>query len=579
MNNYIENYPRPQLIRDKWESLDGRWDFAFDNDCVGESCCYFNGFKSQHEITVPFTYETQLSGINDSSPCDCVWYSRRINILSGDDSVLINFEGSDYITRLWVNGQYAGEHTGGYNRFTFDITNLVKPGENLIVVCVLDSLNKAQPRGKQRWLDKSFECWYVQTTGIWKSVWLEYAPKTRIDSIKMTPNMADSTIEIIATLNREVILADLTAEIDFESQFISRTSISFEGKTGKIIAQVSCNAIPWAVKNWTPEDPKLYDIKLSLVIDGSASDEILSYFGMRDIKISGRDVLLNGKPLYQRLVLDQGYWKSSHLTPPNEAALVEDIDKIKALGFNGVRKHMKIEDERFLYWADVKGLLVWSEFPATYAFNDEAIESFTEQWITAVKQNYNHPSIITWTPFNESWGVSEIRHDVSQQAFTQGIYYLTKAIDPMRPVICNDGWEHTISDIITLHDYEETGKAFSKRYADKNEILENAIAHNGFKFAFAEGFNYDGQPMIISEYGGIAFSNNQVGWGYGNKVVDEKAFIERYDDITSAIKALDYCCGFCYTQVSDVQQEINGLMNEDRSFKLSPEAIREINLR
>jgi hypothetical protein len=301
---------------------------------------------------------------------------------------------------------------------------------------------------------------------------------------------------------------------------------------------------------------------------------------MREITIDGPNVLLNGRPLYQRLILDQGYWKDSHLTPPDEEALIRDIDKTLALGYNGVRKHQKTEDERFLYWADVKGLLVWGEMAAAYEFNDQAVHSFTREWMEIVRQNYNHPSIITWTPFNESWGVPRIKTDAAQQRFTQAIYYLTKSFDPYRPVICNDGWEHTISDIITLHDYEEKGEDFLGRYLEyTKEILGNTIYHNKSKSAFADGFAYRGQPVILSEFGGIAFNNDHSGWGYGNKVNSPEEFIKRFDAITTAIKKVDLFCGYCYTQVTDVQQEINGLMDSERNFKVDPKVIKEINER
>ena len=317
-----------------------------------------------------------------------------------------------------------------------------------------------------------------------------------------------------------------------------------------------------------------------LIRKGELLDQAGSYFAMREIRIDGPNVLLNGKPLYQRLILDQGYWKSSHLTPPSEEALLEDIEKIQALGYNGVRKHQKIEDERFLYWCDVKGLLVWSEAPAAYQFSDYAVEEFTREWMEIVRQNYNHPCIITWTPFNESWGISMVKTDRMEQHFTEAVYHLTKSMDPFRPVIVNDGWEHTVSDLITLHDYEEEGETLKARYSEfKKEILDGQIYHCSHKSAMANGYPYAGQPVILSEFGGIAFDGNDSGWGYGNKVDSEEAFIRRFDAVTTAVKELPYVCGYCYTQVSDVQQEINGLLDEEHQFKIDPEKIREINER
>lgn len=580
MKNYVENYPRPQLIRDRWECLDGKWDFAFDDENLGETQSWFLAPKTGMQITVPFTYETKLSGIGDETIHNYVWYFKKLQVENGSQRAILHFEGSDYVTKLWVNGVFVGSHQGGYSRFSFDITPYLQNGEALLAVKVEDSLDLTQPRGKQRWKQENFACWYVQTTGIWKTVWLEYAPDTRIEHLKLTPNFQEQSVEILADIPWGAGCT-FTAAASFEGFTVGSATACVHEKKAKLTLSIrNTDLDEWGAKAWTPDQPNLYDLELQLIRDGKAVDTVRSYFGLREISIQGNQVLLNGHRLYQRLILDQGYWRDSHLTPPSEAALVEDIDKLMVLGYNGVRKHMKVEDERFLLWADRKGFLVWSEFPATYAYNDQAVENFTEEWLQVVKQNYSHPSIITWTPFNESWGVPNIMRDKKQQDFTRGIYYLTKAIDPMRPVICNDGWEHTVSDIITLHDYEERGEVFTARYqGQKDALLSNEIQHNNDKYAFAEGYRYCGQPVLISEYGGIAFNNDDSGWGYGNKVSTEKAFLERFDSITTAVKGLDYCCGFCYTQVTDVQQEINGLMDIDRNYKVDPEEIRKINLK
>lgn len=578
MKNYIKDYPRPQMIRKDWALLDGKWDFAFDDANIGEASDWKNGLPEAKKITVPFSYETKLSGIGDEKVHNHVWYARKINVESKNKRVLLHFEGCDYRSRVFVNGNLAGEHLGGYARFSFDVTELVTEGENLIVVHAEDSLSRSQPRGKQRWLKDNFACWYVQTTGIWKSVWMEYVPEAHITSLKLTPSMAERSIIIEAGISKADGL-QLFAAASFDG-----TEVGYamqEVKEGKVKFSVNVNNTDmdeWGIKSWTPENPNLYDLQLSLMRGTELCDTVLSYFGMREISIKGDRVLLNGYPFYQKLILDQGYWKDSHLTPPDEAALIEDIDKVQQLGYNGVRKHQKTEDERFLYWCDVKGLLVWSEFPATYSYTDEAVENISREWTEIVKQNYSHPCIITWTPFNESWGVPDIATDSKQQSFTESIYKLTKSIDSMRPVICNDGWRHTISDIITLHDYVESGDEFYASYSkNKDALLNNEEPFNSREYAFAEGYGYKGQPVIISEFGGIAFDNDDSGWGYGNKIETEDAFLARFASITGAIKKLDYCCGYCYTQVSDVQQEINGLMDMERNFKVSPEAIAKIN--
>lgn len=590
MKCYVKDYPRPQFVRNNWENLNGTWEFGFDDKNCGEQERWYENFKGEMKIQVPFTYETELSGIQDETRHDNIWYHRTVQVDGSKlkkNNFIIHFEGSDFVTKLWVNGQYAGSHRGGYARFSFDITELVKDGENQLTVKVEDSFDIQQPRGKQRWINQNFGCWYIQTTGIWKTVWTEYVPKVNLDYVKMTPNLEDYSLELEYNVNAPECMMDgelmIEAAVSFDGMLINKNITAvmaghMETRIDLFVKKQDC--LEWSVKTWSPEEPNLYDIEFRLVNKGEILDEIGSYFAMREIRIDGSNILLNGRPLYQRLILDQGYWGASHLTPPSEEALIEDIDKIHALGYNGLRKHQKTEDERFLYWCDVKGMLVWSEVAAAYQYSDYAVTEFTTEWMDIVKQNYNHPCIITWTPFNESWGISCVGTKRTEQHFTEAIYHLTKSLDKHRPVIVNDGWEHTVSDIITLHDYEELGEILKARYTQyQDEIMKAEVYHNNNKPAIAAGYAYKGQPIIISEYGGIAFNNDDSGWGYGNKVNTKEEFIRRFDNITTAVKEIPYVCGFCYTQVSDVQQEINGLMDIDRNFKVDPEVIKEINER
>jgi beta-galactosidase/beta-glucuronidase len=581
LNCYIKDYPRPQFVRRNWVNLNGTWEFAFDDNNCGEKERWYRSFEASHTIQVPFTYETKLSGIGEETAHNHIWYHRQITVDQISEKVILHFEGSDYETKVWINGQYAGNHFGGYSRFSLDITDELTEGTNNIIVKVSDSDHLDQPRGKQRWKEQSFECWYVQTTGIWKTVWLEYVPKTSIRAVKMTPNLEKRALDLIWDVDTDNLRENLTlkAEIRFEGQFVNSVALPVRSNQLRTRMEMYSQSIgDWGLKVWTPWNPFLYDIKFTLWEGESCIDTVESYFGMRDVSIKGSQLLLNRDPIYQRLILDQGYWKDSHLTPPNEEALIDDVEKVIQLGFNGVRKHQKTEDERFLYWCDVKGLLVWSEAPSTYLFSDDMVNHFMKEWMDIVRQNYNHPCIITWTPVNESWGVSRIRTDKAQQSFSEAVYHVTKAFDPMRPVIVNDGWEHTVSDIITIHDYQESGDKFYEKYMTKKElILDNQVTHNGGRYLMADGYQYQGQPIMISEYGGIAFHNNESGWGYGNKVSDEEGFIKRYDAITSAIKKVPYITGYCYTQLTDVQQEINGLMTIDRVLKVDQEKISEIN--
>ena len=575
-----QEYPRPQFERAEWLNLNGEWNFKFDKENKGEKEKWYKKFETDKKIIVPFTYETKASGIGEEEFCPYIWYQKKITIPSEYEGkeIVLHFQAADYMTKLWVNGKFVGERKGGQIAFSFKITDYLEGTNELdIVVKNEDSQSCFQPRGKQRWLDHSYECWYVQTTGIWQTVWLEFLNEAHIHAVKITPDIDTESVEFVY---------DVGGNID--SSYVLKTSISFKGLPIKTFDQVisrpnqtvktniASEFHHWRVVHWSPQAPNLYDVKFTLLKNGEVIDFVKSYFGMRKISIENGNVLLNNIPIYQKLILDQGYWEESHLTPPSEEAILEDIDKTFAMGFNGVRKHMKVEDQRYLYWADKKGLLVWSEMAATYEFSDEAVQNFTEEWMEVVKQHYNHPSIIVWTPFNESWGVKYIFTDYKQQKFTEGIYHLTKAIDSMRPVIVNDGWEHTVSDIITLHDYVEYGDEFLNRYGDKEKVVNNEIAFNKHKHAMAQGYEYKGQPIIISEYGGIAF-NSEKGWGYGNQVKNEDDFLKRYESITQGIKDTPYISGFCYTQITDVQQEINGLLNEDRSPKVDLNKIKEIN--
>jgi beta-galactosidase/beta-glucuronidase len=588
MKCYQKDYPRPQFVRsaDSWENLNGPWDFASDDADVGRAGAWFRSFPSSHTIRVPFTYETAKSGIADPKVHRILWYHRRVSLETSRKAgkrVLLHLEGSDYRTELWVNGVFVGSHDGAYTRFSFDLTAFLAKGLNDLTLRIEDSFDRSQPRGKQRWKDANFGCWYVQTTGIWKTLWLEYVPQECIERIKMTPLLGEGKLALEADIRIQDAPEGssplyLAAAVEYQGLPVTRLLVEADKRRLSATVDVRNSRISeWGLMPWSPEHPHLYDITFQLLRDGVPLDTVGSYFGMRDIHIEEGQVLLNGAPLYQRLILDQGYWKESHLTAPDEEALILDIDQALAAGYNGVRKHQKLEDERFLYWADVKGLLVWSEMASTYEFTDAAVGRFTQEWLEILAQYYNHPSIITWTPFNESWGVPGIGHDAAQQGFTKAIYYLTKAFDPYRPVISNDGWEHTVSDIITLHDYEEAGDAFLARYAALESMLENRGRPNRTKPVFAQGHGYQGQPIIISEFGGIAFNNDDSGWGYGSKVNTQEEFIRRFAAITRAIQRLDRICGYCYTQLTDVQQEINGLLDGDRNFKVDPAILKQIN--
>jgi len=580
-------HPRPQFKRESWQNLNGKWNFAFDDQNQGEKNKWFDNRDLEAEIVVPFTFESEASGIADRSEHNIIWYQRSFKVEAEPEKrVILNFGAVDYKTKVWINGSFAGSHRGGYDSFSFEISDFVNyQSENNIVVKVEDSRSKTQPRGKQTYKNDNFLCWYTRTTGIWQSVWLEYAAEDiYFKNLKITPDIDRRKVKLDYDLEAENLKdADykLSTEITFEGQLIQK--LDFKAVKSKHKFELELSDQNNELNLWHPEEPNLYDLEVLVYQDGEIVDKVSSYFGMRKISIKGDRVLLNNQPLYQKLILDQGYWPESLVTPPTDQAIRQDIELIKKMGFNGARKHQKIEDDRFYYWADKLGLLVWAEIGSTYEYNDQAVEEFSSQWLKIVKELYNHPSIITWVPFNESWGIEDVKNNKKQQQFTESIYYLTKSIDSQRPIIANDGWEHTISDIITLHDYVESKEKLRATYVDNKEnLMENKDVFNdqvfirGGKFAMADNYQYQGQPIIFSEFGGIAFQEKE-GWGYGEQVQTKEELSQRMNQIMEVIKETDYFEGYCYTQLTDVQQEKNGLLDENRELKLPLEKIVEFN--
>lgn len=551
MKCYIKDYPRPQFVRKEWKNLNGEWNFIFDDNDEGEIKKYFLDFPKFNKICVPFTYETKLSGIEDENIHYIIWYNRKINISKEqlqNKKVILNFEGSDYKTKVWINGNYIGENIGAYSRFSFNIEKYVVEGENDITIKVEDSLSKDQPRGKQRYKKESWKCWYIQTTGIWKTVWLEWVSEKYLKAVKVTPKTDKIQLEIETNLSEQDIEKQkyyIETEISFNGQILNNTKEMINNNYEKMEINIVQEGTKHNIQKWSMNNPNLYDINYKLYYEDKVIDNVESYFGIREIAIKGNKIYLNGEEVYLKLILDQGYWKESHLTPPNEESLIKDIESVLAFGYNGIRKHQKVEDERFLYWCDVKGILVWSEMANCYNFDDSSLQNFTNEWIKVVKQNYNHPSIIIWVPINESWGVPEVSNSKEQQNFINSLYYLTKSMDNTRPVISNDGWEHTISDIITIHDYKQDDEMLYQEYADEDmKVLNNLKEYNGKHRLLANGYKYEGQPVIMSEYGGIAI-NSEEGWGYGKQVKDENEFVERFTKLTKAINNIPYISGYC----------------------------------
>ena len=572
-------YPRPQMVREEWMNLNGEWELEFDDEDKGKEEEWFLNHSYSRRIQVPFAYQSKRSGIHITDFHDIVWYKREIESkeLTPGKRYLLHFQAVDYQAELWVNGSYVGIHRGGHVSFTFEITPYLKEGNNVITLRVEDdSENLELPRGKQFWKETSENIFYTRTTGIWQTVWLEPVNDIYMERIRMTPDVDRKMIRMDIQLDKKAE-AFLDVEISYGGKRMVCDTVSiFKGRTVREFKLDQNINKEWEHKfyEWTPDNPVLFDVKFSLKSGEVLQDEASSYFAMRKVSVENGRFLLNNRPCYQKMLLDQGYWRDSLMTAPDDEALIKDIMLCKEMGFNGARKHQKIEEERYFYWADKLGFLVWAEFPNAYIYSERYVENMIPEWIEAMTRDYNHPCIVAWVPLNESWGVDSIMCREEEQAHASSMYYLTKSLDTTRMVISNDGWNHTHSDLLTIHDYDCDGEVLRGRYASLDRILNDMPTN---RTLFAKGHHYEGQPIIVSEFGGIAYKKNaDSGWGYANADSDEE-FEEKYKEVVDSLLTSPLVQGFVYTQLCDVEQEINGLLTYDREPKLPMEKIRAIN--
>lgn len=558
-------YPRPQFVREAWLNLNGPWDFSFDEP----------GFD--RTITVPFAYQAALSGIGMDERHDRVWY-RRAFALPEDwagKRVLLHFGAVDYTCKVWVNGALAGGHTGGHAGFSLDVTEALRPGENVLTVLAEDDhADREMPRGKQYWGEKPRSIFYTPTSGIWQTVWLEPVSEDRLLSVRVTPDLAGRQVFFDYELSRPgLVLTAAAACPDGET-----VSVRSDGEArGRLVLSLDGEGLDGGAfadqYAWSPEHPVLFQTVYEVRAEAEVTDRVSGYFGLRSIAVADGKILLNGRPYYQKLLLDQGYWPDGLLTAPTDAAFVTDIEACKAMGFNGVRKHQKVEDPRFLYHADRLGLLVWGEMANAYVFSGRYVRRFTAEWIEVLERDYNHPCIVAWTPLNESWGFNEISSDPRQLHHCKALVELTKSLDATRLVMSNDGWEQTIPDVLGIHDYEAKADVLRQRYASLESILAFRPADRA---VFAPGCRYAGQPVMVTECGGISFRSQGDAWGYTDTKTPEE-FLETYRQVVASLLSSELVQGFCYTQLTDVQQEQNGLLTFDRRPKFDFAAIREIN--
>lgn len=564
-------HPNPQFRREPWVSLNGQWEFEFDDADAGLPA------KFSRTIQVPFCFESQRSGIGDTSFHPVVWYRRTFTVPAGwtGKRVLLRFGAVDYHATAWVNGRQAGEHEGGSTPFRFDITPLLQKGGNTLVVRAFDPpTDRAIPRGKQYWEPKSRSIFYTRTTGIWQSVWLEAAGNSHIDFLK-TDSGNDGRVAFETRVMGDT--KGLTLHYTIRSGDVPVASGEAAAQDGKY---VSAGAMVRRPKLWSVEQPNLYDATLTLRRGNEVLDRVETYFGFRSIGLENNRVTINGRPVYLKFVLDQGYWPESLLTPPSDEAIQFDIKATKEMGFNGARKHQKLEDPRFLYWADRLGFLVSSEIANAYVFDEQYAQRFSKEWQESVERDMNHPSIIMWVPINESWGINDPR-DPRQLAHLRAMYHLTKTLDASRLVIDNDGWEHTeTTDLFAVHDYTARGAGLLDRWSKVETKKGSPLPPNGRAY-LAPGIEYNGTPLYLSEFGGIAFIPEghkvpESSWGYSGIEKTAEDVYSRLRGQYEAIAKLPFM-GVCYTQLTDVEQEINGLLTYDRKMKFEAKRLKEIN--
>ncbi len=557
---YRIEHPKPQFMRKNWLNLNGQWQFEIDNSNSGIDRKLFEVDKQfSLKINVPFCPESKLSGIGNVDFMNAVWYKREFEISKNQISgrVVLHFGAVDYETVVYINGNKCGTHKGGYVSFKFDISDYVVEGKNVVTVLAIDDTrSRLVPSGKQSEKYNSYECYYTRTTGIWQTVWLEFTPKNYIENVKYVTDINNATVNINAMLVGKGVLK---AEAFYDGKSVGKSEVSSNGGNANITVSL-CEKHLWEVGNG-----RLYDLVLNY-----EEDEVKSYFGLRDIRIDSKKFLINGKSVFQRLVLDQGFYPDGVYTASSDNELIADIERSIAMGFNGARLHEKVFEERFLYHCDRLGYIVWGEYPnwgLDHSYAD-SIYGILPEWLEEIERDFNHPAIIGWCPFNETWDQKgRKQHD----ELLGLVYKATKAVDSTRPCIDTSGNFHVVTDVYDLHDYEQNPDIFKSHYVP----LGNS---NVFEFnsAFKNRQSYDGEmPFFVSEYGGIGWSIDK-GWGYGNAPKTEKEFIERLKGLTDTLIDNENMFGFCYTQLTDVEQEQNGLYTYERKAKFDPKVISEI---
>ncbi|MDB4938256.1 MAG: Beta-galactosidase [Labilithrix sp.] len=575
-HEHAHAYPRPMLRRKDWTSLDGPWEFALDPEATHHDA---RTVIFDATIEVPFSVETERSGIGNTGLYKACWYRRTVDLdeLVNGERLILNFGAVDYEATVWFDGTLAARHEGGYTPFAIDVTRLMAKGRTheIVVRAEDDPSDLAKPRGKQDWQLEPHSIWYPRTTGIWQTVWLERVGSARVAELKWTPNMVRWEIGMDGTI---VGPAEkrywLTLRLSGGDVLLAEDRYSVvAGEVHRTVALSDPGIDDFRNELlWSPSRPTLIEAELQLVDEnGAVVDAVSSYTALRSFGIEGTRFVLNGRPYPLRMVLDQGYWPETGLTAPDDDALRRDVELTKAMGFNGARKHQKVEDPRYLYWADRLGLLVWAEMPSAYRFTRQTIERLTRQWMEVIKRDVSHPCIVAWVPLNESWGVPNLPESQTERHLVESLYHLTKTLDPTRPVVGNDGWESVATDILGIHDYDANPERIAQRYATV-DLLPKILKHErpGGRALVVGGRRRSDQshPVVLSEFGGIALADGAETWGYSVSR-NEGELAERYATLLGTVRSLQLLAGFCYTQLADTYQEANGLLRADRTPKFS----------
>ena len=573
MNNIPRcEHPRPDRYRNTWINLNGTWDFEIDNAKVGIEKKFQKRDSLDGKITVPFSPESVLSGVSNTDFMNAVWYRRNIDIPAewADKRVILHIDACDHTTTVFVNGKKVGTHKGGYISFSFDITKFLSEDGNYITVYAEDDVRSGnQTVGKQSQRLESHGCHYTRTTGIWQTVWLEAVEKAYVASYKAYPNISDPSVTLEVKTDGASIGDKLCVTASYKGKVMGKaeTEINSNSEFLKIDLEEA--------HLWECGKGRLYDLDFELISNGK-SDVMTGYFGLREVRLTKENGLqINGKTVFGRFILDQGFYPDGIITAPSDDALVFDIEASMSCGFNGARLHQKVFEPRFLYHADTHGYMVWAEtanwgFDHTYFAN---LENFLPEWMEEVERDFSHPSIIGWCPFNETWDKHGCEHCV---ALIDIVYDVTKMLDNTRPVIADSGsFPTSRTDAHDVHDYEQDPEIFRANYSKINEGIVNDQLTRKFPKRQISKVHL---PIFVSEYGGIKWvlAQDDSAWGYGKSVQNENEFFERLEGLTDALLENPDLFAYCYTQLTDVEQEQNGLLTYDRQFKFAPEKYAKI---